>query len=69
SHHIAGTCRMGAPDHPDTVVGPDLKVRGLDGLRVADNSIMPFVSNGNTHAPAIMIGEKASDIIRGERNA
>ncbi len=69
SHHIAGTCRMGAADDPDAVVGPDLRLRGLDGLRVADNSVMPFVSNGNTHAPAVMIGEKASDLIRGERGA
>ncbi|MCP4983217.1 MAG: choline dehydrogenase, partial [Gammaproteobacteria bacterium] len=64
SHHLAGSCRMGASDNPDAVVGPDLKLRGLDGLRIADNSIMPFVSNGNTHAPAVMIGEKAFDIIR-----
>ncbi len=66
SHHLAGTCRMGPPDDPDAVVSPDLTVHGLDGLRVADNSIMPFVSNGNTHAPAIMIGERASDFIRGK---
>ena len=59
---------MGAPDDPEAVVGPDLRLRGLDGLRIADNSIMPHVTNGNTHAPAIMIGEKASDLIVGERN-
>ena len=57
---------MGAVDDPEAVVGPDLKLRGLDGLRIADNSIMPVVSNGNTHAPAIMIGEKASDLILGK---
>ena len=55
---------MGARDDPAAVVGPDLRVRGLDGLRIADNSIMPFVSNGNTHAPAILIGEKAADLLR-----
>ncbi len=63
SHHLAGSCRMGAYDEADAVVGPDLKLRGLQGLRIADNSIMPFVSNGNTHAPAILIGEKAFDLI------
>ena len=68
THHLAGTCRMGAPDDPEAVVGPDLRLRGLDGLRIADNSIMPHVTNGNTHAPAVMIGEKASDLIAGERN-
>ncbi len=68
THHLAGTCRMGAPGDPRSVVGPDLRLLGLDGLRIADNSIMPCVTNGNTHAPAIMIGEKASDLITGERN-
>ncbi len=65
SHHLAGSCRMGPVDDVHAVVGPDLKLRGLGGLRVADNSIMPFVSNGNTHAPAILIGEKAFDLTRG----
>ena len=55
--------RMGAPDDDAAVVAPDLRLRGLDGIRVADNSIMPFVTNGNTHAPAILIGEKAFDLI------
>ncbi|MBN35443.1 MAG: choline dehydrogenase [Rhodospirillaceae bacterium] len=69
SHHVAGSCRMGAADDPQAVVAPDLKVRGLKGLRVADNAIMPFVTNGNTHAPAIMIGEKAFDLVRESRTA
>jgi choline dehydrogenase len=65
--HPVGTCRMGSD--PLCVVDPELRVRGIANLRVADASVMPRIPSGNTNAACTMIGERASDIIRGKRHA
>ncbi|MBN9668933.1 choline dehydrogenase [Roseibium aggregatum] len=66
AYHPCGTCRMGAADDPMAVVDPECRVIGVDGLRVADSSIFPQITNGNLNGPSIMVGEKASDHILGK---
>jgi choline dehydrogenase len=65
AYHPCGTCRMGRRDDAQAVVDPENRVIGVDGLRLADSSIFPQVTNGNTNAPSIMVGEKAADHILG----
>ncbi|WP_299923899.1 choline dehydrogenase [uncultured Pelagimonas sp.] len=65
AYHPCGTCKMGAADDPMAVVDPEARVIGVDGLRVADSSIFPQITNGNLNAPSIMVGEKVSDHVLG----
>ena len=67
AYHPCGTCKMGALDDPMAVVDPECRVIGVEGLRVADSSIFPRITNGNLNGPSIMTGEKASDHILGRR--
>ena len=63
-HHPVGTCRMGSD--PQAVVDPQLRFNGIEGLRIADASVMPKIVGGNTNAPCVMIGERAADFILGK---
>jgi choline dehydrogenase-like flavoprotein len=65
-HHPVGTCRMGDPADPAIVVDPELRVKGIAGLRVADASVMPSLIGGNTNAPCVMIGERGADFVLGK---
>ncbi|RWP34479.1 choline dehydrogenase [Mesorhizobium sp.] len=65
AYHPCGTCKMGRKDDPMSVVDPQCRVIGVEGLRIADSSIFPRVTNGNLNAPSIMTGEKAADHILG----
>ena len=64
--HPMGTCRMGPDNDPTSVVDDELRVRGLEGLRVVDASIMPMMLSANLNAGVMMIADKASDLIRGK---
>ena len=65
AYHPCGTARIGQPGDPEAVVDPELRVIGVEGLRVADSSVFPRITNGNLNAPSIMTGEKAADHILG----
>jgi choline dehydrogenase len=68
-YHLVGTARMGAADDPLAVVDDKLRVHGVQGLRIADASVMPMIPSANTYAASMMIAEKASDLIKGRLEA
>jgi choline dehydrogenase len=64
SFHPSSTCAIGAADNPMAVVDPQCRVYGVEGLRVADNSVMPRIVSANTNTPAMMIGERVAEFMR-----
>ena len=68
-YHVSGTCRMGAADDPMAVVDPQLRVRGLDGLRIVDASVFPVLTTINPMVTLYMMGERAADLIRAAKPA
>ncbi len=66
AYHPCGTCRMGRADDPGAVVDPQGRVIGVEGLRVADSSVFPRITNGNLNGPSIMVGEKMADHVLGK---
>ncbi|CAC5394033.1 Glucose dehydrogenase [FAD, quinone] [Mytilus coruscus] len=67
AYHFVGTCRMGSVNDPSVVVDSRLRVIGIDKLRVADASVMRYIPSGHTNAPAMIIGEKAADMIKRDK--
>ena len=65
AYHPCGTARMGARDDPGAVVDPEGRVIGVAGLRVADSSVFPRITNGNLNAPSILVGERIADFVLG----
>lgn len=63
-YHASGTCKMGKADDPMAVLDEKLRVRGVQGLRVADCSVMPIINAGHTQMPAYAIGEKCADLLK-----
>lgn len=64
-YHPAGTCRIGSDPDERAVTDPQLRVHGVDGLRVADASVFPLIPNAGPHATVLAVGERAADLIRG----
>ena len=69
AYHPCGTARIGRRDDPLAVVDPEARVIGVEGLRVADSSVFPQITNGNLNAPSIMVGEKVADHVLGRTRA
>jgi len=66
-YHVSGTCRIGAADDPQAVLDPELRVRGVDGLRVVDASVFPTLTSVNPVVTIMMVAERAADLMAGAR--